>query len=165
MREVAIRELTAADEATVQRLLDAELGGRNQARLGELHDVLALPGFCACLGDRIVGVATYALDGDRAELAAIAVSGNHRFAGIGSALIEAVASTVAAQGGRELWLVTTNDNVDALRLYQRRGFHLARIDARAMDRARELKPTIPLVGRHGIPLRDELILVRRLPQP
>jgi len=163
MREVAIRESAPADEVTLERLLDAELGGREQARLGEMHDVLALPGFCAWLGDRIHGVATYALRGDRAELAAIAVSVDHRFAGIGSALIEAVASTVAAKGGRELWLVTTNDNVDALRLYQRRGFHLSALHARAIDRARESKPTIPLLGRYGIPMRDELILVRPLP--
>ena len=162
MREVAIRDLVPADEATLARLLDAELGGRNQARLGEMHDVLALPGFCARVGDRILGVATYALDENRAELAAIAVSRDHRFAGIGSALIEAVATEVAAQGARELWLVTTNDNVDALRLYQRRGFRLARLHARAISRARELKPTIPTTGRYGIPMSDELILVRPL---
>ena len=146
----------------MERLLDAELGGRAQARLGEVHDVLALPGFCAWLGGRILGVATYALDGDRAELAAIAVARGRRFVGIGSALIEAVASTVAAQGGRELWLVTTNDNVDALRLYQRRGFRITRLHSQAIDRARALKPTIPLLGRYGIPMRDELILVRPL---
>jgi ribosomal protein S18 acetylase RimI-like enzyme len=162
VREVAIREFALADEATVERLLDAELGGRDQARLGEMHDVLALPGFCAWLDDRILGVATYALDKYRAELAAIAVSSDHRFVGVGSALIEAVASTVAGQGGRELWLVTTNDNVDALRLYQRRGFRLARLHSGAIDRARQLKPTIPLLGRHDIPVRDELILVRPL---
>ena len=163
MREVAIREFMPADEATVERLLDAELGGRDQARLGEMQDVLALPGFCAWLGDRILGVATYALDKDRAELAAIAVSSDQRFVGIGTALIEAVASTVAAQGGHELWLVTTNDNVDALRLYQRRGFHLARLHSLPVERARELKPTIPLLGRYGNPMRDELILIRPLP--
>jgi ribosomal protein S18 acetylase RimI-like enzyme len=163
VREVAIRELTPADEATLERLVDAELGGRDQARLGEVRDVLALPGFCAWLSHRILGVATYALDKDRAELAAIAVSSDQRFVGIGSAIIEAVASTVTAQGGRELWLVTTNDNVDALLLYQRRGFHLARLHSRAIDRARELKPTIPPLGHYGIPMRDELILVRPLP--
>jgi len=129
MPKVAIRELAPADEATLERLLDAELGGRVQARLGEVHDVLALPGFCAWLGDRVIGVATYALIEDRAELAAIAVSRDQRFVGIGSALVEAVASKVVSQGGRELWLVTTNDNVDALRLCQRRGFHLARLDS------------------------------------
>jgi hypothetical protein len=63
----------------------------------------------------------------------------------------------------ELWLVTINDNVDAVRLYQRRGFHLARLRSGAVDRARESKPTIPLLGRHEIPVRDELILVRPLP--
>jgi ribosomal protein S18 acetylase RimI-like enzyme len=155
--------MAPADDATVERLLDAELGGRVQARLGEMHDVLVLSGYCAWLGDRIHGVATYAVDQDRAELAAVAVSSDQRFVGIGSALIEAVASTVAAQGGRELWLVTTNDNVDALRLYQRRGFHLASLRARAIDRARALKPTIPLRGCYGIPMRDELILIRPLP--
>jgi ribosomal protein S18 acetylase RimI-like enzyme len=163
VRDVAIRELAPADEAIIERLVDAELGGRMQARLGEMHDVLVLPGYCASVGDRIVGVATYVLDQDRAELAAIAVSSDQRFLGIGSALIETVASTVAAQGGRELWLVTTNDNVDGLRLYQRRGFHLSPLHSRAVDRARELKPTIPLLGRYGIPMRDELILVRPLP--
>ena len=163
MSEVAIRELTPADEATVERLLDAELGGRDQARLGQVRDVLALPGYCAWNGHHILGVATYALDKDRAELAAIAVSSDQRLLGIGSALIEAVVSTVAARGGREVWLVTTNDNLDALRLYQRRGFHLARLDSGAVDRARDLKPEIPLLGRHGIPMRDELILVRPLP--
>jgi ribosomal protein S18 acetylase RimI-like enzyme len=163
VRDVAIRELASTDEATTERLVDAELGGRVQARLGEVHDVLALPGYCASLGDRIVGVATYVLDQGRAELAAIAVSSDQRFLGIGSALIETVASTVVAQGGRELWLVTTNDNVDALRLYQRRGFHISRFHSRAIDRARELTPTIPVLGRYGIPMRDELVLTRPLP--
>jgi hypothetical protein len=58
-----------------------------------------------------------------------------------------------------VWVVTTNDNVDALRFYQRRGYRLASVDAGAVDRARAaLKPAIPEVGAHGIPLRDELEL-------
>ena len=161
--DVAVNELAPSDEATAERLLDAERGGREQARLGEVRDVLALPGFCAWLGDRIVGVATYSLEAGRAELAAIAVASDHRFLGIGSTLIEAVASAVTANGGRELWLVTTNDNVDALRLYQRRGFHLAHLHPGAIERARALKPTIPRSGPYGIPKRDELILARPLP--
>jgi ribosomal protein S18 acetylase RimI-like enzyme len=160
--DVAVRKLTADDEAAAARLLDAELGGREQARLGEVLDVLVFPGYCAWLGERIIGVATYAVETERAELAAIAVSGEHRLTGVGSALIEAVASAVAAQGARELWLVTTNDNVDALRLYQRRGFHFARLHPGAIERARELKPTIPRLGPYGIPKRDELVLIRPL---
>ena len=62
-------------------------------------------------------------------------------------------------GCTRLWLVTTNDNVDALRFYQRRGFRLRALRPGAVDEARrELKPEIPEIGDHGIPLRDELEL-------
>ena len=59
--------------------------------------------------------------------------------------------------------MTTNDNLDVLRLYQRHGFRLSALHAGAVDRARIAKPTIPLLGRQGIPIHDELILVRPLP--
>jgi len=55
--------------------------------------------------------------------------------------------------------VTTNDNVDALRFYQRRGFRLCRLSPEAVDRSRRtVKPEIPATGAYGIPLRDELEL-------
>jgi hypothetical protein len=49
-----------------------------------------------------------------------------------------------------------------LRFYQRRGFRLAELHVGAVDEARRLKPTIPTIGDHGIPLRDELVLERPL---
>ena len=158
--ELLVRPLIADDEAAASLLLDAELGGRAQVRLGQVQDVLALPGFAATRDERLLGIATYAVADVRAELAAVAVPAAHRSRGIGGTLVEAVASAVARQGVRELWLTTTNDNLDALRLYQRHGFHLAELHAGAIQRARELKPGIPLQGAYGIPLRDELILVR-----
>jgi hypothetical protein len=60
-------------------------------------------------------------------------------------------------------VVTTNDNVDALRFYQRRGFQLASVRCGAVDEARRtLKPLIPVTGNYGIPLRDELELAHDL---
>ena len=59
----------------------------------------------------------------------------------------------------EVWLM----NLDALRLYQRRGLRLQEVRPGGVDAARALKPSIPEIGQHGIPLRDELILVRPLP--
>jgi hypothetical protein len=60
---------------------------------------------------------------------------------------------------------TTNDNVDALRFYQRRGFRLAELHAGGVDKSRAtLKPDIPTTGEYGIPLRDELILEKELGQ-
>ena len=58
-----------------------------------------------------------------------------------------------------MWLVTTNDNLEALRFYQRRGFVLSALRAGAMDEARrKLKPRISRVGDFGIPIRDEIEL-------
>ena len=159
---VDVRRLEPIDVRAATDLLDRELGGRHQARLGRLHDVLELPGFGAWDAQELVGVATYELDGDRAELAAIAVSDDHRLRGIGTQLIDAVVAAVESAGARDVWLVTTNDNLDALRLYQRRGFRLDELHAGALDRARALKPAIPRAGRYGIPISDELVLTRSL---
>jgi GNAT superfamily N-acetyltransferase len=80
--------------------------------------------------------------------------------GVGTALIEAVMETARAAGCRRLWLITTNDNLRALRFYQKRGFRLVRLSPDAVTAARRIKPEIPLVGEDGIPLRDELELER-----
>ena len=83
-------------------------------------------------------------------------------AGAGTALIQAVAQLARRQGCTRLWVITTNDNVDALRFYQRRGFCLVRVHRGAVDRSRAcLKPEIPPVGAYGIPLRDEIELERQ----
>ncbi len=63
-------------------------------------------------------------------------------------------------GVRRIWLVTTNDNLRALRFYQRRGMRITAVDRGAVDRARAVKPEIPLVGADGIELHDELRLER-----
>ena len=57
--------------------------------------------------------------------------------------------------------MTTNDNTDALRFYQRRGFRIRAVRSGAVDDARRrLKPGIPAIGDHGIPLSDEIELER-----
>jgi ribosomal protein S18 acetylase RimI-like enzyme len=155
-----VRPLVLADERLADALLEDALGGRRQARLDEVVDVLALPGFGAWDAARLVGLATYAIEADRAELAALAVADDHRGRGIGAALVDRVVDAVRAAGAASIWLVTTNDNLDALRLYQRHGFRLVELRAGAVDRARARKPSIPPRGRFGIPLRDELVLAR-----
>jgi ribosomal protein S18 acetylase RimI-like enzyme len=128
------------------------------ARPGRLESPLEHPAMVAEEGGRVVGVATYVVDGAACELLTLHVEPRRR--GVGTALVEAVA---AASGCSRLWLITTNDNVDALRFYQRRGFRLVALHPGAVDEARaRLKPEIPVVGDHGIPLRDELELQRVL---
>jgi len=61
-------------------------------------------------------------------------------------------------GCHQVTLTTTNDNIGALRFYQRRGFRLAAVRPGAVDRTRQRKPDIPRTGDFGIPLRDEIDL-------
>jgi ribosomal protein S18 acetylase RimI-like enzyme len=154
--------ISSADLAAVEALLDAEFAGRVQVRLGEVVDVLALPGLVARADGRVTGYVAYRVDDGEAEIAALVVAAGERHAGTGTALVEAVARLARDAGARRLWLVTTNDNVDALRFYQRRGFRLAELHVGAVDEARRLEPAIPAVGDHGIPIRDELVLERPL---
>jgi GNAT superfamily N-acetyltransferase len=127
------------------------------ARRGEVVDSLPQPAFLARSGDELVGVATYVVRNAECEL--LTLHADQQWRGVGSALVAAVQEAAAGAGCARLWLVTTNDNVDALRFYQRRGFFLAHLRPGAVDEARRtLKPEIPTVGDHGIDLRDELEL-------
>jgi GNAT superfamily N-acetyltransferase len=146
----------AKDRVAVEALL-GEHGSLRVARRGELLDSLDHPALLAWVGDVLVGVATYVVDGEACEL--LTLHAQHQFTGTGTALVEAVVESAREAGCQRLWLVTTNDNVDALRFYQRRGFRLTQLRPGAVDVSREtLKPEIPSVGAHQIPLRDEVEL-------
>ncbi len=55
--------------------------------------------------------------------------------------------------------MTTNDNLTAFALYQKAGWRLVAMRAGAIDEVRRtIKPSIPVTGAHGIPVRDELEL-------
>ena len=53
---------------------------------------------------------------------------------------------------------STNDNIDALRFYQKAGFGIVAVHRHAVTLSRRLKPEIPLAGENGIPIRDEIEL-------
>jgi GNAT superfamily N-acetyltransferase len=156
----AIRERTAEDEPTAAAFL-TERGSRSVARLGRLEDALEHPALIAEREGRLVGVLTYVIAGGDCEV--LTLHAAERWGGIGSALVERAEELARTRGCRRLWVLTTNDNVDALRFYQRRGFRLAELHAGAVDEARAtLKPELPEVGDHGIRLRDELILEKEV---
>jgi DNA-3-methyladenine glycosylase I len=158
-----LRALDAVDGPDAEALVRVVLGGRHQARLDTTIDVLGHAGVVWVDGERLLGLATYISTGEEAELAAIGVVSERRREGIGAALLDAVVREVEDRGARRLWLVTTNDNLAALAMYQRHGFRLVELRAGAVDRARASNPHIPLIGSGGILMRDELVLERGLP--
>jgi ribosomal protein S18 acetylase RimI-like enzyme len=163
MTTLHVRPLNAADHSWVVEFLREEWGSATQAYGGRLHHVDEHAGFVAVQGDKRVGLLTYRIDGDECEISGLKslVEG----VGAGSALVAAVKDAAAAAGCRRLRVITTNDNMHALRFYQKLGFSLAAVHRNAVnDARRRLKPKIPLVGYDGIPIRDEIELEMLLQQ-
>ncbi len=127
------------------------------ARLGTLEHPLDHAVLVAERDGRLVGALTYLVRDADCEV--LTLHAHDRGKGVGSALIAEVKQIAWRAGCTRLWLITTNDNLDALRFYQRRGFRLAALHQGAVDDSRtRLKPEIPAVGDYNIPIRDELEL-------
>src|SRR5947207_10897502 len=153
MAGVSVRAMTAEDAGWADRLLSGYQGTRITARLGELLDPLDLPGLVAEVDGSPVGLLTYRVDGDQVEALTIHAQASGR--GVGSALLAAAVDEARRLAVRRLWLVTTNDNLHAIRFYLRRGMHVAQIHEGAVDRDRKLKPEMSRVnGENGIAMRD-----------
>lgn len=147
-----------ADPEALRKFVTAAWGAETVAAHGERMRPQDHPGFVALDAQRIVGHAAYRIDGRACEPVAIAADPPGR--GIGGGLLQAVIAAARKAGCGSVWLTTTNDNLEALRFYQRRGFRLRELRPGAVDEARRtLKAEIPTTGQGGVPMRDELDLV------
>ena len=123
---------------------------------GESIDLGSADGYYACEGDEIVGLITYRTAGNEMEI--LSLDSFQEGRGIGTGLLETVVAEARETGIRRIMLVTTNDNLAALRFYQKRGCDMCRFCRNALDQARKIKPEIPLTGMDGIPLKHEIEL-------
>jgi len=157
----AVRPLTDADRVWAEAFLLERWGSTRAAAHGVLFHPVQLGGFVAELDRAPVGLATYAIDGDACEL--VTLDAAREGAGVGTALVEAVADAGRTAGCTRLVVTTTNENEHAQGWYARRGFALVAVHAGAVDRSRaELKPEIPATDDRGVPIRDELEYERSL---
>lgn len=152
-RCVLIRDRSDDDRQWIEALLRERWGGTVIVVHGEAIDVMGLP---AVVTDDRTGLATYRITGEDAEITSLDAVEPGR--GTGSSLLAALVDRLTRRGIRRVWVTTTNDNLSALRFYQRRGFRLVRLRPGAIQEARRLKPGIPLLSDDGIPIRDELDL-------
>lgn len=121
---------------------------------GKRIDMNKSDGIAAVENGGIIGLVTYAVRGGICEITSLDSLKEGR--GIGTALINRVIRIAKESGCRRIIVVTTNDNINAIRFYQKRGFDMARFYRNALDISRKMKPGIPLIGDNGIPLRHEI---------
>lgn len=121
-----------------------------------------LPGFKAVdfFSGEITGLITYSIENRECEI--VTLNSFKPNLGIGTSLIRELEKTAKAQKCRRIWLITTNDNIDAIRFYQMRKFRLAAIYRGAVDESRKRKKEIPETGMYGIWIHDEVEMELKL---
>jgi len=162
-----IDPILPADQNWIQTTLDERWNGYMIVTRGRTHDAAQLPGFIARTDNPLqlrsgevippgtpVGLITFAVENGDCEI--VTLDSLYEGVSIGSGLVMAVRHAAEQAGCRRVWLITTNDNTNAMRFYQRRGFSMKAFYPNAIKASRQLKPTIPLRGYDGIPVRDEI---------
>ena len=152
----SIHRLTAADVPRVRQFWDDHWDAEFVVAHGTIFQPENVSGFLALDDNDWIGLITYTFLDTDCEI--VSVDSLRENEGIGTALIEKVVEEAKANQCRRVHVSTTNANLRALGFYQKRGFQLCELRVNAIEEARKLKPSIPLVGENDIPLRDEIEL-------
>jgi GNAT superfamily N-acetyltransferase len=152
-----IRRLIHMDIPRLRQFWIEHWGGEEMVVHGEIFRLDQLDGF---VREDWKGVVTFYIRDEECEI--VSLDSLREGQGIGSKLINVVLEEARKQNCRRVFLITTNDNMRALRFYQKRGFELAALHRGAVNESRKIKPSIPLTGNDGIPLRDEIELEMKL---
>ena len=123
---------------------------------GECFDLGKVEGFYVENDGAITGLLTYRVFDGTMEI--LSLDSIHENQGIGTSLLNMAIFEANALKCRRIMVITTNDNLRALRFYQKRRFDIVALHRNALDLARKLKPEIPNKGIDGIPLRHEFEL-------
>lgn len=159
---LTIRPIDADSREKVDSHIETIWHGPMIASRKNLIDNSKLDGF-ACFEDGVfAGAATYQITGDSCEIVTLfSLADGH---GVGRALLNRMVEFAAENGMKRLWLVTTNDNIRAIRFYQQYGMELVALHRDAITYQRNtFKPAIDLVSEEGIPLRHEFEFEAVLP--
>lgn len=156
VEKIKIQEIQLKNRHMIDNLISENWGSEIIVSKGKVHRVSDLPGYIAVYNNEVVGIISYNIEDNNVEI--IVLESFKEGQGIGTLLIDKVKEKAKELNKKRIWLITSNDNINALRFYQKRGFTLVCIHRNAIDKAREIKPEIPKTGYHGIPIRDEIEL-------
>ncbi len=154
MSKMIIREIGDDIRPAAVNLFKGKWGSEVMVSKGKTHRAAELAGFVAVLDDEVSGLITYEITGGDCEI--VSIDSFREGMGVGGALLKAVIDAARLGGCTKVWLVTTNDNTNAMRFYQVKGFDMTQIYRNSIEHARRLKPEIPLYGCDDIPIRHEI---------
>ena len=161
MTDLLVRATQASERNWVESFIKSHWGSEIVVAKDRVTRPAELDGFAALQGEKPIGLLTYRTEGPDREI--VTLDSTVQGKGIGTILIDAVKQKAKVNGCRRLWLITTNDNLNALGFYQKKGFRLVALYPNALEASRKLKPEISLKASNGVPIRDELELELELP--
>ena len=151
-----IRKIKETDRPEITRLLTEHWGSPVVVSRGKEFQADELPGMIAEENNKIIGLLTYYILNTQCQIITLNAFQQNR--GVGTLLLKKLFKKLRKIKIQMFYLITTNDNTDALRFYQKRNFQISNIYYGAMEESRKLKPSIPLIGNHGIQIKDEIEL-------
>jgi len=160
MNDFTIREVNENDKKWIIQLMEDEWASTRIITRGIVHNTENLPGLIAIQNKKRIGLLIYNVKDYDCEI--ISLNSLIKGVGIGSALIQKMIEISIKGDCKRIWVITTNDNTEALRFYQMRGFKIKAFYIDAIKKSRQLKPELPLLGIDGIEIRDEIELEKEL---
>jgi ribosomal protein S18 acetylase RimI-like enzyme len=153
---LSIRRATPADAPAIEDLSLYFWDETTVDCFDRHYDVQASPAFLACDGGDVVGLASYAVEADWNALVLVVLNvlPGYQGRGAGRALLNAVRDEAVQHGLGRILVVTSNDDLPALALYQRAGFQIVEVLPGRI--AQHHGGEFP--GLAGIMVRDEIRL-------
>lgn len=159
--QIKRRKIKSSDIEWIKQLFIDRWGADFIVTRGKIHRPEELKGYIAEVNNKKLGLITFKIKNQELEITSLDSFLEGK--GIGTALLNKVISLAKRKNLKRIWLITTNDNLNALGFWQKRNFCLVKIYPSAVDRiSRKIKPQIPRVGADGIPIRDEIELEMKL---
>jgi GNAT superfamily N-acetyltransferase len=153
---IKIRSAISSDNAWLEELMVKEWGGLPLVIRGKKYYPTQLDGIIAENESGIAGFLFYEMREKDCEIIVFEVF--DKFKGTGTILLDKLKDIAKHKKCSRIYLMTTNDNLDALRFYQKRNFHICGVHIDSVKISRKIKPTIGMIGDFDIPVRDEIDL-------
>jgi len=149
-----IREKNNGDNSWINEKLKENWGSSIIVSRRKKYEQSDLSGFVIENNEKKLGICLYRIENNECEM--VVLEAFEQGKGIGTALVDKLIESCSNARIKRIWLITTNDNIDALRYYQKHGFEFVCIYRNEIEYSRKIKPEIPIIGNYGITIKDEI---------
>lgn len=159
-KTIKIEKISFQNRDEVNEFIISHWFSKDMVVRGEIVDMTILDGLVVYYDESIIGLATYRILNNECEI--MSLDSLKENVGIGTMLISKVVNIARQNKCIKIKLITTNDNINAIRFYQKRGFDMVHLYYDSVAASRKLKPSIPMIGDFDIPIKHEIEFEMRL---